>query len=275
MRMCFVLFLFRFLLASALVISSCKVLSRRALTVISIGVLSVTVACNSGPSSRTAANQKIASGSESKLSATPESADQRAYIAAQASARHAYVEQMRLLLLKNDVDARVMDFDGTLAITSSVFEQKSDRDRFMSNTFGAKYRQSLCAMGFKSVEVKNGILTTHGNDYSLGCKETAKEKQARLAAELERRRDFVSGLNSDFSKDPGTKEAQVEDQNGVLVITNTDLRGAHPSQLRAFIHALLDDEVIRKKYCFAGIRGVRLRTSSNTSGVFIPNDCSK
>ena len=88
----------------------------------------------------------------------------------------------------------------------------------------------------KSIEVKTGTFGD-GNEYSLGCKETKEEKDARLASELSLRKQYVDNLQGDFNRNPQTNGTHVDEQNGDLIVTMPSLKGMNSQQIRTLWEA--------------------------------------
>ena len=181
---------------------------------------------------------------------------------------------MREVLRNQGVDASILESDGAMIIVSDLLKLKPDRDELMRHAFDRTYRKALCTSGFKTVQLKSGVILGDGDEYSLGCPETKEERMARLQAEQSERQDFVTSLQRDFNSDSeGAAGMRVEQQGDELILTGSSENGeVPPSVLRALVTSGID-EGTKAKLCSVGFRGARARSYPHSSGVYVSFEC--
>jgi hypothetical protein len=186
--------------------------------------------------------------------------------------RQAYVEQTRNNLHDEDIDASVSDSNGTLTIIADLFRQKSTRDTFASKLFDKSTRSNLCAIGFKSFELKNGYVLYESSLYSLDCPETADERKARIQAGFAKRQAYVQSLQRDIasaSSENGDTLSLSQSKRELIVVSVVAEEGFNVRKFKGMVA----DSRARAQLCEAGFTGVRLKNNLQSKGVRIPIQC--
>ena len=175
------------------------------------------------------------------------------------SAREDYIKKMTASFIREGVNANVFDSDGEMIVVSDVFKEKSDRDHFMRITFGPAYGKNLCAIGFRSVDLKSGALLGDEGRYSLGCPKTNGERAAGIQA----RAEFVNGLQKDFNADPDLQTIRVSQASDELVFTAPMYKDMSPEQMRRTFagFTLMATSCLRIKVYTSTWRGLQLSSS--------------
>jgi len=195
---------------------------------------------------------------------------------AKKTAREKYVNKMQDEFRNQGVEATISDLDGEMVVVSDVLKLKPDRDRLMRSAFDPAYRKALCAAGFKTVELKSGVVNGDGDTYSLGCPETKEEKDVRLEAQRGQRQAFVDELQKSFNGDSETAALNIRVEHGTneLIMTGSSAKDVPQKMLRSMLAAEFGDGS-SNKLCGVGFRGLRVRSSPSSSGTFISFNCGK
>jgi len=192
---------------------------------------------------------------------------------AKKTAREKYINKMQVEFRNSGVEATISDLDGDMVIVSDDLKLKPQRDSLMRSTFGPAYRKALCTLGFKTVELRGGVIFGDGDTYSL-CPETKEERDARSDAQKGQRQAFVDVLQQRFSSDSGiaSLDIRVEQGAGELILTSPSAKDAPIKLLRSMI---TDSDGGTGNLCGIGFQGLRVRSSSSSSGRFISFNCGK
>jgi hypothetical protein len=195
---------------------------------------------------------------------------------AKKTAREKYVNKMQDEFRNQGVEATISDLDGDMVVVSDSLKLKPNRDRLMRSAFDPTYCKALCAAGFKTVELKSGVVFGDGDTYSLGCPETKEERDARLEARKGQRQAFVDELQRSFNGDSETAALNIWVEQGAdeLILTGSSANDVPLKMFRSMISAEFGDGT-SNKLCSVGFHGLRVKSNSSSSGAFIPFNCGK
>lgn len=226
----------------------------------------ITLACNGRDSG---GNKQSTSPAQLSTPANGTPVDPKvvALTEARKTAREHYTEKMQRIFTREGIHASIFEVNDELVIVSDSLKEKSDRDWFMRQSFDRPSRNGLCALGLKDVKLSSGVVLGDDGIYGLGCPETNDERAIRL----QKRAEFVNGLQSDFKSDPDLQDNVVAQTNDELVITAPSLKGMTPEMIRALSAKNGQPE----NACSLGFKGQRWKTSSNDRGTFIAYHCPK